>query len=263
MAIVKIQSFLESWGLSTFDTSLYLQLCKLESSNVADMTKIMKRPRTSTERGLQRLVSDGLASKTKKGHESIYTVEEPKRLADNIEQRKAKHEESISGLDSLLDQFTKTLPLFEQLPKEQKHDGLLIRYYEGLPGFLNVTNRSLEYAHGEILQISDCKEWQKVFTKEYSESKYLPKRESKDISVKALVINNKEGRQFQKEGKAINREVRFLECTESIHGTILIYGNEVSIMISSKPYTAILLRSPMISSMFRLLFGQLWASSKE
>lgn len=65
-----------------------------------------------------------------------------------------------------------------------------VTHYIGELGFKSVCQRSIEYADDEILFLTDILEWYKVYTAEYDNNYYIPKRLEKNIALKMLTVRN-------------------------------------------------------------------------
>lgn len=67
--------------------------------------------------------------------------------------------------------------------------------------------------------------------------------------------------ELMQQGRDVNRRTRFLPNEINFKPTTLIYRGEVSIMVSSQPYTAVLLQSYDIYKMVQALFDMIWEIS--
>ncbi|MBD3329628.1 winged helix-turn-helix transcriptional regulator [Candidatus Dojkabacteria bacterium] len=258
----KIQDFMSNLGLSKEELDIYLTLLdkgKLNNTEISNTTKI---PRTTANRKIKRLLGNGLISQSSKNGQKTYIAEKPEKIELMLRHKKLYYERKIQENQDSINELPHLInSIFNLIPNGSDNTEAMVKYYQGRKGYIDICNRALEFAQEEILQISNCEKWRRIFTSEYSLNNYVPRRLKKKISVRALVTNNKKGREFQKEGEKLNRETRFLSDNVDFNGSLLIYDNEVSILLPQKPYIAILLTSQEIYQIFLSLFNDLWKNS--
>jgi sugar-specific transcriptional regulator TrmB len=259
-----IEDYMYKLGFSREEVVIYLHLLELGALSRSELCRATGIPRTSIERKIRKLSERGLLSQSFEKNRARLVAEDPKKLELILKGKEIQLENQLDQNRELLNHLPHFVnSVFELIPNISKNVEASFKSYQGLAGFVDVCNRSLEKAQTEILQISNCEEWRKVFTTKYSNENYVPIRLEKKIGVRALVVDNPSGRKFFDESKNINRQTRFLSEQAEFDGTLLIYTGEVSIMLSSKPYTAILLRSEEIYKVFLNLFNELWQNAKE
>lgn len=259
---IDIHEFLSNLEVDEKEIDVYLQLLEIGSTPIGDLSRKTDIPKTTLYRIINKLQEKSLVTKTEKNEIKLLTAESPERLGVLIKDKQAEAKSALNHLDEMSEHLPLVVKtILESAKPEIEENPPLVKYYEGVHGFRAVSNRSLEKAQNEVLQISNCSEWRKVFTKDYSMKNYVPERLKKNIALKALVIDNRPGQEFKQQGETINRETRFLPKGTQFRSTILIYNGEVSIMVSSRPYSAVLLQSYDIYEMAKSLFNIIWSQT--
>jgi sugar-specific transcriptional regulator TrmB len=261
---IDIHNFLYNLGFEKKEVEVYLKLLEVGSSTMAKLARKTGIPKTTLYRIINKLQEKSMVSKTQKNEVKLLTAETPERFSVILEEMQTEAKSNLNELDELSDNLPEVIKsVLESVKSEASENPPLVKYYEGIEGFRAVTNRSLEKAKHEVLQISNCNEWRKVFTKEYSMENYVPLRIKKKLGLRALVVDNRPGNEFKNQGSSVDRSTRFLPKDVVFKPTILIYDGEVSIMVSSRPYSAVLLQSYDIYEMVKALFELAWTVSKE
>ncbi|MBN1331694.1 hypothetical protein JW978_02285 [Candidatus Dojkabacteria bacterium] len=256
---VKIDNIFTDLGFSPNETKIYLELLSLKSGNIASITKQSGIPRTTVTRTIEKLIAKGLVSQGFKNSERILIAENPKKLENLIRTKEIYIEEQQEEVKKQKNELYNLLPLIET-SFERKESSPLLRYYEGITGFRDVCSRSLDYADNEILFLSNHQYWRQVFTEDYDSTHYIPQRLKKRIKMRSLVVKNTQGERLRYLDKNKLRETRYLPDTFDFQTTFIIYSNEVSIMVSLKPYIAINMRNESIYKAFKNIFENIWNS---
>ncbi len=254
-----INKVLLDFGLEENEIELYLRLVEKGRLSLSALSRETKIPKTTTFDNISKLQEKGLVYKVTEGDRIYLCAEKTNKLHDLLEEEKRLLESRLENNMLLYSQ----IPLIEnsiksliaQAPEEST---TLVRTFEGKQGFKAVCNRSLSIAEDEILFLSNHNYWRQVFTEEYDSINYVPRRVQKGIKMKSLVIKNEQGKKLQQEEQVVLRETRFLPEEFNLKTTFIMYKNEVSLMVSTKPYIAINIQSEVIYSAFRSIFYDLW-----
>ena len=75
------------------------------------------------------------------------------------------------------------------------------------------------------------------------------------------MIEVRTGVNLKKKDKGLLRETRFLPNDLSIDTTFIIYTDEISLMVSTKPYLAINIQDKVIYNACKNIFYNLWANA--
>ncbi len=261
--IEQIYRFAEEIGLSQTETDLYLQLIKEGSSTFTELSRKCKIPRTTVYENIERLINKGLVTQVTKGSTKKLIAEDPRRVETLLMNQQIEYQsklDKISNINGQLGDFVNLVNNF--IPQGSEKNEFSVRYFQGVEGFLDVHQRTLNNQEKEILFISNMDEWKKVFTDEFAYKFYVPERIEKKIFAKTLAIDTKVARDIRKNDKLYFREMRFLPEGFEFEPTLIISDKEISLMTSTKPYTAILIENVNIAKLFRDMFNFLWSVSK-
>lgn len=254
----KTTELLKSLGLSEIEAKLYQGLLEMGSTTIMELANNVGIKRITAHFNIESLIAKGLVVQTKHGARRQIVAEPPEKITSLIDAKERAISEMKANLPDLISILSSS---YKAANNAIEDVGIL--YYEGEKGFKEVCQRSLDYADGEISFISNLGEWHKVYTEEYDKTHYIPKRLSKKIRLKLLVPAIEKTKYSELDNKRFLREVRHLPKLPNFKSTLIIYGDEVSIMLSVKPYIAIVIKDAQLSETFKLLFCQLWEISEE
>lgn len=250
-----VLTYLQEFGLNDKEIVIYLSLLKYGPNTIMDLARKTGIKRSTTHNNVEELIKKGLVSQTNYGERRMVIAEDPDKLKFLLEQRKWE----VSKLERNMDGIVNSI--YEMVPKARENTFSEVKFYQGEKGFKEVCQRSLDKAKGEILFISNLNEWYKVYTKEYDEQHYVPTRIKKKLKLRMLAIESDLTVGMKKNDNKVNRETRFMKKDNNFNSTIIIYNNEVSIMTSSEPYTAILIQDKEVYQTFLSIFKTVWESA--
>lgn len=247
-----IKNFLVDFGLTEKEITCYLTLLRTGPNTIMNLSRETGIKRSTTHNTVEELVKKGLVSQTNYGERRMVVAEDPNKLEFLLEQRKWDMKKFEENLPSII----KTIN--ESIPKVKENTSVNVKYYTGEKGFKEVCQRSIRNADNEILFISNLEEWYKVYTEDYDNNHYIPSRLKNNIYLRLLSTRSKNIEKIVGLDSKLQREVRLLPENVDFDGTIIIYKNEVSIMISSEPYTATVIENPDIYKTFLGIFEGFW-----
>ncbi len=254
----KITEYLQKVGLSEIEAKLYSGLLETGQTTIMELARHVDVKRITAHFNIERLIEMGLVVETRKGSKRYILAEDPNRIMALLDQQESK----IADLRNQFPSFTSAM---NEITKKGATDmsDVGILYYEGEQGFRNVCQRSLELARKEVRFISDLSEWHKVYTEEYDQEHYIPLRLERNLQLKMLVPESAEEHYETTENKKLDREIRAIPGAFSFKTTMIIYGQEVSILLSVRPYSAVVIQNAEVAKTFKLLFEQLWKVSNQ
>ena len=132
-----IKKFLQNIGLSDKEIQVYLELLRVESSSILDLSKNTHILRTSIYPIIETLEEKNLVSKIKKGKKIQFQAEAPERIGAYIESQKIKLEEQ----SQLANDF---IPQLKSLA-HQTGEKPVIKIYEGREGIFKANEESFGY----------------------------------------------------------------------------------------------------------------------
>ncbi len=253
-----IHDYLQKIGLSKIEAQLYEGLLRIGNyTTIKELSEQTGIKRITTHFNIESLIDKGLIVQTTTGSRRQIRAEQPEQLKHMLNEKKTQ-----------LRQIEKEFPTFINMmqyaiPKLVTQKNPVIKYYEGEKGFKDVCQRSLDKAGDEILFLSNLDEWYKVYTVEYDEQHYVPIRLKNKTFLKVLAFRGPITKSMPSRDEYIMRETRFLPKEYTFNSSIIIYGNEVSMMLSSRPYTAIVIEDKQFYSTFKSMFMILWEQVSE
>jgi len=251
-----VKNFLIDFGLTDKEITVYLTLLKTGPNTIMNLARETGIKRSTTHNTVEELIKKGLVSQTNYGERRMVVAEDPKKLEFLMEQKRW----DMKKLEDNMPDIVKAI--YDTVPTAKENSQVEVRYYTGEKGFKEVCQRSLDYAESEILFISNLNEWRKVYTDEYDQNHYIPTRLKKNISLRMLAVETDLTSDVKRHDKEQLRATKFIDKSFQFASTIIIYKNEVSIMVSSEPYTAILIEGPEIYNTFKSLFEVMWQTGK-
>jgi len=255
----KLSQFLTKLNFERNEISIYLTLNNYGDMTIAEINKTSDVPRTSIVRNLEKLIRKGVISKETKNGQTKYKAELPENFRSLILEEENILQTKLLNISSVQDQLKSIMKIFKEERNEGKNEDVEVRYYEGKKGFIEASDRTLDFAGEEVLFYSNHDKWRLIYDVEYDSKYYIPKRVARKIRNRSLVLRNKLGRQLKETSGGKLREVKYLPDTFDFDTTFIIYRDNVSIMISDKPYIAINIKSKAVYKTFRNLFNNLWS----
>lgn len=248
-----IRNYLLDFGLTDKEATCYLTLLKSGPNTIMNLSRETGIKRSTTHNTVEELVKKGLISQTNYGERRMIVAEDPEKLRFLMEQKKW----DIKKLEENMPDIVKTI--YSIVPKVRENTQVEVRYYTGEKGFKDVCQRSLDLSENEIMFISNYDEWAKIYTKEYDIQHYVPTRIENKLHLRLLTLESDVTTKMKQGDKLANRATRFLpKSFAALTSTIIIYKDEISIMVSSEPYTAIVISSKEIAASFKVLFENMW-----
>lgn len=126
---------LQNIGMSSNEAKTYLVILELGGALMSQIVKKTKIKRTTSYDVIKSLQEKGLVSTTRKHKRSLYIAEHPKKILEQLENRK-------NNFESILPELLSISNSIDAKPK--------IRYFEGLDGIKEVYKDILRYPHEKI-----------------------------------------------------------------------------------------------------------------
>jgi sugar-specific transcriptional regulator TrmB len=254
----RLSQFLSKLNFEKNEINIYLTLNNYGYMTIAELSKTSDVPRTSVTRNIEKLIKKGVISKKTKNGQTKYVAESPENLNSLLNLEESSLRTKLSQINTVQNELNEIMEIFKLEKKQEKNEAIEVKYYEGKKGFLDASDRTLDFAGDEVLFYSNHEKWRKVYDIEYDLKYYVPKRVAKKIKNRSLVIRNKLGKELKESSDGKLRQVKYLPATFDFDTTFIIYKDNVSIMISDKPYTAINIKSKAVYKTFTNLFNNLW-----
>lgn len=243
-----IRDVLLDLGLTTKEVLFFLTNYKLGAATINDIAKKARIERSTAYLIAQQLLAKGfLLEDFKQYKKSLITIE-PKtllRMAAARQRQIGRHE---LALKENLPQLQTVYQASETRPK--------MRSFEGKNGLLSVRRDILELSQ-EILLWTNQKTESMFFTQEYHQN-FITERIRKEIAIRVLAVNNKQGAFLQKNSEQQLRQMKLLPKDVFFSAETYIYGNKVAIIDYNKDIIGIIIESEQIATAQRAIFEMTW-----
>lgn len=259
---VDIHQILTKLGFDKNEIEVYIKLLELGGSTLTNLSVVMGVPRTNIYRAVDKLEDKTIVYRIEKNGKKLLKAEHPKKLEVVLKNKEADAAKYLKELKELRDTLPLTIKtIVDILPNSLDKNPPIVKFYQGIQGFKAVCERSITNSTKETYFISNMDKWKKVFTDEYAYNYYVPKRLEKKLFAKTLAVKTSLAGKIKSKDEEYFREMRFLPESFYFEPTIIISDEEVSIMISNKPYSAILVQHKETTKLLKDFFNYLWEVS--
>lgn len=237
-----LQKDLQKIGLNDKEARLYLALLELGESNIQQIAKKSGIKRTTAYDVIESLKEKGLLGLTIKNKKIIYFAESPKKLEENLDDKKRTLQKIIPELLSIAN-------LMEKKPK--------IRFYEGEDGLKEAFKDILNYPDQEVL-LWAAEEAFDFFGDEFIEYCSSIRLERK-IWMKVVAPDNEEMRNYKaQDEKYLRRTKLFSDERFPLDVDITVYGgNKIGIM-AFQDQIGLIIESKRIYITLKSIFEMNW-----
>jgi HTH-type transcriptional regulator, sugar sensing transcriptional regulator len=230
-------------GLNEREARVYIALLELGEATIAEITKKAQIKRSTVYDVLELLKDKRLVSRTYRKKRPIYYSENPKKIIEELEEKKRGMEEAMPELVSIMN-------LLDKKPK--------IRYFEGVNAVKEIFEDTLRVNDSEILTWFPCPYLN--LSKEYFWNYYDPERTKKKIWMRTLAPETNENIE------ALKRSEKYLVTTKFVSKNLLsdfdieikIYGKSKIGIISHEEDLGIIIESKKIYNGFKTIFEMTW-----
>lgn len=233
------------FGLNPKQASVYLALLELGASTVIEVAKKTGILRTTVYDEILELEKKGLIAQTKKGKKRLFLAAEPENLKKILDEKKARLEELMPALKSLVN-TAGVKPV--------------IRYYEGTEGIKEVYRDTLKYK-GELIGFVTENIINKL-GQEFADE-YKSKRVKSDIRVRVIGPDTEEIKEYKKSDQKDLKETRLVPKDQFPFSIEMnIYGNKLAFMSFSEQL-GLIVESNEIADNMRHLFKLAWLGAEK
>jgi len=240
-----MKKILEDIGFSKSEVKIYLFLQKGPNS-VGEISKATLIHRRNIYDILENLIEKGFISYIKENNIKIYSLTNPKRILDKIEQRKNKFE---SILPNLLSSYKNT---------QSKNETL---FFRGIEGLKQIFDNQIETGEEILINATSTNVGDIL---KYFFAKHNRERKEKNIKIKMIIDeSSKKNKKALKEIKSIPlTTIKFVSEFNKSPMSQYIYGENVAIVVWSELPIAILIKQKEIAHGFRDNFEIMWKIAK-
>ncbi len=246
---------LKQVGLSDKQAKVYLAALELGEASALQISRHSGVNRVTCYQALDRLAAEGLVREVKVEGKSRFVAEMPKKLLENLLDRKINTERQILALEKVLPELESLYNYSEVKPK--------IRFYEGVEGLKQIYQDTLE----EKKEILAFTAYHRVDAslKRWLDKYYIPQRVKRNIFAKVIAPSSEFARKFKRLDSRQNRHTLLVPADKfpfSIE--VNIYGNKVAIIsFVKKEMMGVIIESKEVAATFRLIFQLAWQGAEQ
>jgi len=245
---------LKELGLSEIGIDLYTISLTLGPSPITEIAKHLKISRPNVYKVINELEDHNLSKfRTQEKYSRHFTVEPPTVILEQIRAKK----ESIHQLDhQIVGNLPDLLALYQQGDKITK-----IKILQGKEQYIKALNLVVDEADKEIAFLGSADDFLAYFTEIEVDNVWQKKRIKKGVFNKTLLIEGKTTMQIKASSPEQLRETRILKTQSPFATSFHLFANKMIIWQPKTPL-AVLIEDQYIINMFKVIFNNLWESSK-
>ncbi|MDP1813206.1 MAG: helix-turn-helix domain-containing protein [Leadbetterella sp.] len=237
-----LEKELQNAGLSERESKIYLACLEVGEASVANLAKKTDTKRTTVYLLVGSLQEKGLIGMVKRGKKTLYVAEDPRKIAEKMEQKKIAIERIVPELMSMASHS-------EKKPK--------IKYFEGRRAVEEVYLDTLFYPDQEVLAWFPAELTEQ--DKEFFNNFYIKKRLKNKIWIRAIASKTSDMQDYFKRDdselrktKLVSRDMLDLEVG------IILYGKRKVGIISYNEGMGLVVEGEKIYRSLRNIFELVW-----
>lgn len=245
---MNLSKVLQGLGFRDVEARVYLAILELGEATASEIAKKTKLKRPSVYVILKDLIRQGQVSSYIRKKVTRFISQSPESVVAHARER--LHQVEIS------------LPEFQALHKAGEKSGKpRIRYFEGVEGLITVMEESIAGNDKTILVWADLDLSKKTFGDYYTD--YTKMRVERNISVRAILEDNKVARAFKEKSVSEKAEARIIPAVNyDFNDEIQIYDDKVAI-ISHHDQIGVIVENQAIANTQRAIFRLGWERAGE
>ncbi|MCK5334095.1 MAG: hypothetical protein KAJ24_06270 [Candidatus Aenigmarchaeota archaeon] len=235
------RKILEDIGLTPKEVDVYLALISLDAASISEIRSKANVSRKSIYEILQKLLDKGLVSYIVKDNKKQYMAATPERFIELLKEKEA-------NLETILPELLRK--------HKESEEETSIRVYVGKEGMKTITNNILKvekplYALvGRELILDSLK---------YYAPQFIKKRINQKIHAKLVYDESVRKRKI----KIPLTEIRYVPNESASPISIIIYGDNLNLLIFTENPIAIHMKSKEIAQSFMNYFNVMWSIAKK
>lgn len=230
-------------GLTGKKAEIYLAILKLGRATTIDIAQKTKFKRTTVYDIVLDLIQLGYIAETKKGKRRLFIAEDPATILEKNEERLL----SFKNLAPILSGIRSNV-----VPKP------VIRFYDGTDGVRNIMEELLLVKNKEQLFWSSMSDLLNVFGNRYME-RWVKRRIKRGVLSKVLLTKKSRLPDlYEKSGKEVLREIKWLPKNYIFNGVVCIFDNKVGYISSRQEHFGFVIESNEFAQIMRLIFESSW-----
>lgn len=247
-----IKKTLSRIGLSEKEITIYLECLRLGPQGASNIARHTKISRATVYDIFNLLIKKGLANKRDHKGTTTFEVLDPEHLLDHLEREK---EAFIAEKNREKRDIADIIPVLKSIEPEKTRKPK-VQFFEGESGLQKAYEKTLETesairAYANVGTIHD--HLPGFFPK------YAQKRASAEILIRAIMPDNKSGKDCRKEDQSEARETKLVDHTKyDFSPEVNIFDDKV-LYASWKEKMAVVIESEEIAAFHKTMFDLLWS----
>ena len=249
----RIISQLKTYGLGGTDAELYLASLELGSATVQELARKTGQNRVTTHSAVERLKEKSILTETRKGKRRLIVASDPKILRQLLEQKYLEVERMRSGIDSIVGTLQEFQTKGRYFPS--------VRFYEGVQGFVQMTEESLE-SKTDLLLFNYIPTFQKYLGPDKLND-YLVRKGERGIWSKVLFPPGETTDLFYKNMNLYLTHIRIVPEEYVWNSSVFLWDDKAALASYKEGhFTTTIIENKDIAQMLRLMHSLIWESMK-
>lgn len=241
---MNITNELEKQGLTGKKAKVYLAVLEAGRATTIDIAQKTKFKRTTVYDVVLDLMQMGYVTETKKGKRRLFIAQDPETIFQKNEERL----QSFKNLVPILSEIRSNV-----VPKPT------IRFYDGIDGVRTIMEELLLVKNKEQLFWSSMSDLLDVFGNTYME-RWVRRRVKRGILSRVLLTKKfRLPDLYERTGKDVLREIKWLPKNYVFDGVVCIFDNKVGYISSRQESFGFVVESKEFAQIIRLIFESSWA----
>ncbi len=248
-----IEQQLQALELKPQEIKIYLECLEKGESKLAQICKDLKIPRSTAKYSLEKLQKQGLLNIVQKNSSQLYVALPPKNIISTLKSQKEKIDEQIEIIQS-------TLPQLNQIYSSSSHEPK-VRYFKDKE-IKMIYEEILDSPIDETLFIGEMDKTAEVVGLNYLKS-WMKRRSELKIKTRAIRVQKGEFSDpvVNSDSKKYLRSVRLAPENFESPNHIIIYGNNVATISTTKENFGFVITSKEYAITMKNLFKEVWKNS--
>lgn len=231
---------LQLLGFSEKEAKVYVALNTIGAAASSTIARITHINRTTMYDVLESLLKQNYIIRFQQGKDTFYVVDDVSKLIHTKKQQLGLATQLVDDLTSM-----------------QKGEGIGLHYYVGKEGVREMYEEQLREEPKEILVWVHLDTFLHVFEPEY-EMQWTKRRVKKGITVRLLMQDTPEARDFQKKDKTNLRKTILLPEKFMFESACFLYNQKICFFDTKHEIRGIRISNPLVASMQRQMFEMNW-----
>ncbi|MBU1018683.1 MAG: hypothetical protein ABII07_02505 [Patescibacteria group bacterium] len=226
---------------------LYAEALKLGEQPASVLAQKVHLNRSDAYKHLKTLCEMGIFRGRKRNGIKHFTACSPDKLIGLIKDREASIHEARIQLDNIM-------------PALMSAEDIV--FYKERKGAMDLLERSLKCREKFIRFYGSSLNVANVTSRSHDEKHYIATRVREGIRLRQLIPRDHYGKRLSLNDKEELRETKFLISSAVPDSTLLMYDDELIILINKDPFLGFLVKNHEIVKLFKGWFDALWGGSE-